>query len=283
MVYHSSSELKILMTYSNNKSFTVSVASVFGVLMLVLMFQYIRVFTEAHPNTPITAPIATPTEQPISGPIDTPVPTPTETPAPTSAPEEHHDDNNGGGNNNGGGESHNDNHGSEACTSEKPKTAPVLLSWTKTGVNQVTLHWSKVAGVQYYTVSFGLKSHKPIYGDPHVGDGNTTSTVINGLSGSTTYFFTIEAGKGCVHSDSSNEVSVKINGAKLNQTIVGFKQIAPTLTKSNASTSLKVQKVTATKPTQDQAAPAVEPKLPESKAPNGFVDSIHNFFKLIFS
>lgn len=259
------------MTYSKSKAISYTLGTVFGILILVLMFQYIRVFSHAD-DLPITGPISEPVGSPISTSEPTTNPTQTPTPDQNQGDSDNHDNNSGS---NGGG-----SNGPAVCNSEKPHSAPLLTSWVKTGPNQVTIHWTKGWGpIEYYSVSFGLKPHQPLYGIAHVGDQNTTSATINSLSGSTTYYFTVEGVNGCVHSDPSNEVAVKINGAKLNQA-VSITEASKVL----STTNIKIHKAkTPVQQPQQSINQDSEPqKLPESKAPSGLFDSIRNFFKLIF-
>ncbi len=151
----------------------------------------IRYYVRSLTPLPSTSPIPTPTPYPTLAPTDTPGPTnaPTsdQTPAPVS-------------NNN-------------VCTDQKPASAPVLLSAVANDQNQVVLSWSKASDpVSYYLVAYGTKSGVMEYGNPNVGDQNTTTYAVGSLSGNTTYYFEVRAGNNCMPGDFSNEMSAKVSG-----------------------------------------------------------------------
>ncbi len=99
------------------------------------------------------------------------------------------------------------------CTDQKPSSAPVLLSAVANDQNQVVLSWSKASDpVTYYLVAYGTKSGVMEYGNPNVGDQNTTSYTAGSLSGNTTYYFEVRAGNNCMPGDFSNEMSAKVSG-----------------------------------------------------------------------
>lgn len=103
---------------------------------------------------------------------------------------------------------------SGVCVDAKPKNAPRLISAVSQEPNQVTLVWSKSDGpATYYLVAYGLESGKMLYGNPNIGD--TTSYIVKGLSGNTTYYFKVRAGNHCMPGEFSNEMAVKISGGKI--------------------------------------------------------------------
>ena len=109
------------------------------------------------------------------------------------------------------------------CTDSKPGSAPALLSATVTGPNQVTLTWSKAQNpVAYYLVAYGTSSNNPQFGNPNVGGPDTTSYVVNGLSGGTTYYFKVRAGNNCMPGEFSNELSATVGGSVIRQPASGF-------------------------------------------------------------
>ena len=108
------------------------------------------------------------------------------------------------------------------CNDAKPGSAPTLLSAVG-GVNSVTLTWSLAnVPVSYYLVSYGLSSGIQTYGNPNVGDSDTTSYVVNNLSGGTTYYFKVRAGNGCMPGDYSNELSATPTGGIVIGPATGF-------------------------------------------------------------
>ncbi len=112
-----------------------------------------------------------------------------------------------------------------ACTDSAPSSAPTLLSAIASGSNEVTLTWSKASDpVSYYLVTYGYVSGQQSFGNPNVGDKNTTSYTIKGLSGGQTYFFKVRAGNGCTPGSFSNELSVTPAGAVINSPASGFSE-----------------------------------------------------------
>ncbi len=180
------------------KLFTYSFSFLFGALLL-LQFS---VVDSLALDTPLTSPITSPVTSPAttssssnssSSELQPPAPTYN-----TQAP---------------------------VCVDAKPKTAPKLISAVSSEPNQVTLVWDKAEGsVTYYLVTYGIESGKPIYGNPNVGDQNTTKYVVKGLSGNTTYYFRVRGGNYCMPGDFSNEIAVKVNGPQISSSAEGFKQ-----------------------------------------------------------
>ena len=157
-----------------------------------------------------------PPVSPAPTPTPTVTPTPTATPTPTVA-----------GVTSSSSSSSNNSSTSSApvCSDSKPGSAPILLSAVTSGPNQVTLTWSKAADpVSHYAVVYGLTAGNPIYGNPNVGGKDTTSYVVNSLSGGTTYYFKVRAGNGCNGSEYSNELSAAPGGGIISQPAQGFTQ-----------------------------------------------------------
>lgn len=124
------------------------------------------------------------------------------------------------------------------CTDVKPASAPKLISAKQTGTNQVILTWEKAQGpVTYYMISYGLNKGTQMFGNPNVGDKNTTSYTVSNLSGNTTYYFRIRAGNNCMPGDFSNELAVKINGGKLIGNAGSFDSFVVATTKSYKNSS----------------------------------------------
>jgi len=99
-----------------------------------------------------------------------------------------------------------------ACTATKPASAPTITSAIG-GENSVTLTWSKAGNpVTKYLVAYGTKSGSIEYGNPNVGNADTTSYTIKGLSGGTKYYFKVKAINDCTPGDWSNEVSSMASG-----------------------------------------------------------------------
>ncbi len=150
----------------------------------------------------------TPTQEP--SPTDTPAATPTDTPSTDTSSNQN---------------SSNQSQNQTVCSDQKPGSAPTLLSAVPNGQNQVTLTWSKASSpVTYYLVAYGTKSGVVEFGNPNVGDSNTTSYTVSELSGGTTYYFTVRAGNNCMPGDFSNELSATPGGHVISTPATGFKK-----------------------------------------------------------
>ena len=108
------------------------------------------------------------------------------------------------------------------CSDQKPSSAPLIIS-ANAGINEVTLNWDKaIDPVSYYLVAYGVEPGKYIFGNPNVGNKDTTSYSIQNLSGNTTYYFVVRAGNGCKPGDFSQEVSVFVPGIQIAQQAFNF-------------------------------------------------------------
>lgn len=124
------------------------------------------------------------------------------------------------------------------CNDPYAGGTPTLLSAVVTGDNQVTLNWSKALDpVTHYVVSYGLTPGNPLYGNPSVGGKDTTSYVVNSLSGGTTYYFRVRAGNGCNGGPYSNEISATPGGALLAGPAAGFAEGVLGVTSEEATES----------------------------------------------
>ncbi len=156
--------------------------------------------TPTNKPTPTRTPTPTPTSIPIPTNTPTLIPTATSTPEPTSSSTI----------------ATSTNISTPVCSDAKPGSAPVLYLATSSGPNSITLNWNKAKEpVTYYLVTFGTKSGEQLYGNPNVGNSNTTSYTINNLSGGKNYYFKVRAGNGCMPGDFSNEVIGRLTGSNI--------------------------------------------------------------------
>ena len=106
------------------------------------------------------------------------------------------------------------------CSATKPESAPSIIN-VVSGDNSVTLTWSKAGNpTTKYLVAYGTKPGSIEYGNPNIGDSNTTSYTIKGLSGGTRYYFKIKAINDCMPGDWSNEISSTPGGRIIEATSV---------------------------------------------------------------
>lgn len=142
--------------------------------------------------------------------------------------------------------------GAPVCGDTKPQSSPKLLSATVSGRNEATLVWSKALDpVTYYLVAYGTKPGVLEYGNPNIGNKNTTSYVVKGLENGKTYYFKVRAGNNCMPGDFSNEVAVKASGDNLKPyPASGFKQGVLAVQTHSASTEaqLKFKPITSANP-----------------------------------
>lgn len=99
---------------------------------------------------------------------------------------------------------------STTCTDSAPSGPPKLLSATPISNSQIKLTWTKaIDPVTYYAIYYGTKKGVYIYGNPNVGDRNTTSYIVGSLNANVIYYFIVIPGNGCTLGPISNELSQK--------------------------------------------------------------------------
>lgn len=240
-----------------------------GVCATLMFSQLSWVYSQAYDNaagltSALTSPITFP-ENPIVTPTPSATPTITPTPAPANNNNGNNSNNNGSSNNSGGSSQPS----APSCNDSKPTKAPVLLGYTTTSKNQVTLTWSKALDpVTHYLISYGVKPNIPLYGNPNIGDKNTTHYTVNALSGGVTYYFRVRAINNCTPGDYSNEIAVKVGGRTINSPAQGFR-----------SGVLSVQKVIKSEPKKFKSSPAPTQAPSNNTKKEG--NSFFNFIKKI--
>lgn len=144
-------------------------------------------------------------------------------------------------------------YGSQApiCGDSKPTSAPRIISAESAEPNSAVIVWSGANDpVSYYLIAYGTKSDKMEYGNPNVGDKNTRSYKVKGLSGGQTYFFKVRSGNGCMPGEFSNEVKVLVSGSKLNtKQADGFKAgvLSTKISTSSSEVNLPFKPITSVK------------------------------------
>ncbi len=96
-----------------------------------------------------------------------------------------------------------------ACKSPTapPATAPVLLSAVAAD-GQVTLTWQKAEDpVTHYLLQYGTDSENYEYGNPNIGNRDTTSYTVSSLTNGTKYYFRVRAENGCKPGDFSDKIT----------------------------------------------------------------------------
>lgn len=107
------------------------------------------------------------------------------------------------------------NQGPPRCGDPKPDKAPILLQPNhqvlpkKPKNGEVVLYWHKVPGASGYNVYYGLSPKNYIYTAPDIGD--TNNFTVTHLANKT-YYFAVQAKKGCAASGLSNEWAGRAGG-----------------------------------------------------------------------
>lgn len=106
--------------------------------------------------------------------------------------------------------------GPPTCTDAPPDKAPILLQpnhpvFPKANEpGAVRLFWHKVPGATGYNVYYGLSPRNYIFAAPDLGD--TDNFTVRGLA-NRTYYFAVQAKKGCAAGELSNEWSGRAGGS----------------------------------------------------------------------
>jgi len=119
-----------------------------------------------------------------------------------------------------------------ACkTKTDPPASDPIITSVEPGLNQVTLTWVKAGDpVTYYLLQYGTNPDNLEYGNPYIGDHDSTSYTVQSLNNGTKYYFRIRAGNGCRPGDFS-DIESAIPGTsaqeyrKLHNVIYGQKNV----------------------------------------------------------
>jgi hypothetical protein len=104
----------------------------------------------------------------------------------------------------------------DSCQDEAPGSAPRLLSAEKSSWNEVILKWEKAEEpVSYYLLAYGSKSGEVSFGNPNIGNSDTTQYMVKSLLSGGKYYFKIRGGNGCSPGSFSNELMVDMSGQKM--------------------------------------------------------------------
>ncbi len=96
------------------------------------------------------------------------------------------------------------------CSQVAPLSAPVL-SLSNVLPDRATLNFTKPTdSFTYFLLAYGTKSGEYIYGNPNVGDPETSEYTVIGLSSNSKYYFAMRAVNGCAPGPFSNEVSLLV-------------------------------------------------------------------------
>lgn len=169
--------------------------------------------------------------------------------------------------------------GAPICNSASPKAPwPTSVKLAGTGAVQVT--WAKVDSASSWTVAYGVKSGKYIYGLHNFGDSTSRSVKIGSLPRGT-YYFVVRANNGCAPGPFSAESRISVGGGG---TTTAF--ITSTLTPTPKSGGTTV--IPTPTPRGTTVTPTSNPKGGIFPTPTpapvkvGFWQSIVNFFANLF-
>lgn len=96
------------------------------------------------------------------------------------------------------------------CSQVAPLSAPIL-SLSSALPDRATLNFTKPADpFTYFMLAYGTKSGEYIYGNPNVGNPETSEYTVIGLSSNSRYYFAMRAVNGCAPGPFSNEISVLV-------------------------------------------------------------------------
>ena len=168
--------------------------------------------------------------------------------------------------------------GAPICNSTAPK-APWPTSVKIVGSGAVEVTWGKVDNASSWTVAYGVKSGKYIYGLHNFGNGESRSVKIGSLPRGT-YYFVVRANNGCAPGPFSAESRIAVGGGTTTALITS----TPTATNTTKVTATPTPKPNyvpgkvATPTPKGIVVPTATPK----PANVGFWKSIINFFANLF-